>query len=199
MRSRFLSRLTVILLLVAGFFAAGCAGPKSYLEPKYRGVTLAEITPPPAPIPVVLSVNGETNGKPVPKATDYWRGNILRVLSTSHVFTEAGSTQENPAHLRITINNIGDIRAAFTKGFGTSLTLGALGNTVTDGYVMTAEFEAPDGRKYTNEYHHAIYTTRGYEAPPVQVDPVALVQAPVLVTDDLVLHLLKDLHSSGYY
>jgi len=198
MRLHVFRRLFLPALLLAGLFA-GCTTPRSYLEPKYHEVSYGEIEPLPAPIPVVLTVNGETNGKPVRRATEYWQASVVRVLAASHVFTVAAADAPHPAHLTITINNVGDIGEAFTKGFRTSLTLGALGNTVTDGYVMKAEFEAPDGRRFANEYRHAIYTSRGRAEPPPGVIPVPVAEAPVRVTDDLVLHLLKDLRLAGCY
>jgi len=199
MRFHVLRRLILLVVAVAGLLAAGCTGPRCYLEPKYRGATYAQIKPPPAPIPVVLTVRGETNGETSEDATAYWDHSVKRVLAASKVFTPVDPGTAGAAHLALTINNLGDTRAAFGKGVATSLTLGTVGGTVTDSYVMAAEFATAQGRTFQHDYRHAIYTTRGHTHPPVDDTPVSLTQAPALVTDDMVLGLLKDLAAADFY
>jgi hypothetical protein len=164
---------------------------KSFLEPKYRGLTYADIKVPEAPKPIQLAVHGQTNGKANRRATDYWRRQVERVLNASRVFVvkESGSN----ASLVITINNVADVGSAAGKGFMTGLTFGGVGTLATDGYVMTVEYVAEGSPTFTGTYQHAIYTTIGNAKPPPGIDPITLSEAPSFVAEDMLLHFLKEL------
>jgi hypothetical protein len=184
----------IILLLLVTIGLSGCIAPQSFLEPKYRGVTYQDIKAPATPIPVQLTVVGQTNGALNDRATEYWRRQVERVLSASRFFDP--NQAATGAKLNITINNIGDRGSAAGKGFVTGLTFGAVGSLVTDGYIMTVEYRDSSGRVMTKTYQHAIYTAIGNATPPPGISPVTLAEAPALVAEDMLLHFLKDLNTA---
>jgi hypothetical protein len=183
-----------LLLLLVAF--TGCLAPKSFLDPKYRGIGYQDIKAPDHPHPVNLAVVGQTNGTEREKASEYWRRQAVRVLTASRVFEfpEGGAQADS---LSIVINNVGDRAASAGKGFVTGLTFGAVGSLVTDGYVMTVEYSRPGRPTLKRTYQHAIYTTIGNASPPPGIAPVTLMEATSLVAEDMLLHFVKDLQAEG--
>ena len=185
-------KILLPLLLVVGL--SGCLAPKSFLEPKYRGLSYSDIKVPDAPLPIKLTVIGQTNGTVRDKASDYWRRQVERVLKASRVFSPSSTTTD--ATLAITINNVASTGSAAGKGFVTGLTFGAVGSLVTDGYVMTVDYQDKQGLSLAKTYQHAIYTTIGNASPPPGISPVTISEAPSLVAEDMLLHFLKDLEAT---
>ena len=182
-----------LLALVA---LTGCLAPKSFLEPKFRGVGYQDIKVPSHAIPVDLVVTGETNGDVKDRASEYWKRQVVRVLTASRVF-EFPKDAVGQRKLTIVINNFADRGSAAGKGFVTGLTFGAVGSLVTDGYTMTVEYSRPGKPVITKTYQHAIYTTIGNASPPPGITPVSLSEAPSLVAEDMLLHFVKDLQAEG--
>lgn len=189
-----MTKITPLLLLLLGL--TGCLSPKSFLEPKFRGIGYQDIKVPAHALPVDLTVTGQTNGKPNPRASEYWQRQAVRVLTASRVF-EFPKESAGAGKLSIVINNVGDRGSAAGKGFVTGLTFGAVGSLVTDGYIMTVEYSRPGKPVLTKTYQHAIYTTIGNATPPPGITPVTMLEAPSLVAEDMLLHFVKDLETEG--
>jgi hypothetical protein len=187
----------IVPFLIALLAFAGCLAPKSFLEPKYRGVGYQDLKVPAAPIPLDLTVTGQTNGNLNPRATLYWRRQVIRVLTASREFSFPAAPGA-AARLTVTFNNVGNRSGAAGKGFVTGLTFGAVGSLVTDGYIMTVEYSQPGQPTLTKTYQHAIYTTIGNATPPPGIEPVSLAEAPSLVAEDMLLHFVKDLQNGNF-
>lgn len=187
----------ILPFLLALLAFSGCLAPKSFLEPKYRGVGYQDLKVPAAPIPLDLTVLGQTNGDPNPRAARYWRRQVIRVLTASRVFSFPAAP-DAAARLTVTFNNVGNRSGAAGKGFVTGLTFGAVGSLVTDGYLMTVEYSQPGQPTLTRTYQHAIYTTIGNATPPPGIEPVSLAEAPSLVAEDMLLHFVKDLQNGNF-
>jgi hypothetical protein len=187
----------IVPFLIALLTFTGCLAPKSFLEPKYRGIGYQDLKVPVAPIPIELTVIGQTNGDPNPRAALYWRRQVIRVLSASRVFSFPAAPGAT-AKLTVTFNNVGSRSGAAGKGFVTGLTFGAVGSLVTDGYLMTVEYSLPGQPTLTRTYQHAIYTTIGNATPPPGIEPVSLAEAPSLVAEDMLLHFVKDLQVGNF-
>jgi hypothetical protein len=181
----------ITILSLAVILLSGCVAPKSFLEPKYRGITYSAVKIPAKPNPIELIVVGETNGKENPRASQVWRRYVERVLAASRVFEV--NTSGRHGTLAITINDIGDRGAAAGKGFMSGLTFGAVGSLVTDGYVMKVDYTSDRGFQFKGTYQHAIYTTIGNASAPQGITPVTLAEAPGFVAEDMMLHFLKEL------
>jgi hypothetical protein len=94
-------------------------------------------------------------------------------------------------------NNIADLAAARAKGFGTGLTFGAAGSTVTDDYEFQFTYRGADGKEHRHSYQDAIYTTIGNASPPVAANPTTPTLAFEKVIEDVTLNFVKDLQSEG--
>jgi len=195
-----LTQLTRHLTLIAGLgalaFFSGCLSPKMYVDPKFRSATEKDIIAPAVPVPVQLTVKGQSNGKENKRAGEFWTKTVTNVLSKTRVFAAAASASNST--LDITINNIGDMGSAAGKGFATGLTFGLAGTTVTDGYIMTAVYRDSTGKSVSKEYKHAIHTTIGNTNPPLEgVQPLPPSEASVKVAEDMILNFLLDLQKES--
>ena len=190
-RERFIPYLLALVALT------GCIAPKSFLEPKYRGVGYQDIKVPDHAIPVELVVTGETNGDVKDKASEYWRRQVIRVLTASRVFVFSEKAA-GYGKLSVVIDNVADRGSAAGKGFMTGADVrGRRELLVTDGYTMTVEYSRPGKHTIKKAYQHAIYTTIGNASPPPGITPVSLSEAPSLVAEDMLLHFVKDLQDEG--
>ena len=122
------------------------------------------------------------------------RDGLGRALAKSGVFALQG--QGAPANLTIKIDNIADIAEAMKKGFGTGLTCGAKGPTVTDGYRITIVYADANGT-IEKQYEHALHSTIGRTKPPTDAAPTTPVQAVDQVVEDALIHFIRDMQGEG--
>ncbi|TCJ12271.1 hypothetical protein EZJ19_13105 [Parasulfuritortus cantonensis] len=189
-------RLGVAVLWLGLVGLAGCM-PKSFVDPGLYQGGLKTAPRLDTPIPVELRVRGYTQGKENARATEFWTRQITKALDDSHALAPSASPGTARHKLAVDMDNVGDMGTAFGKGFMTGLTLGLVGSTVTDGYVMRATFSGPDGEASEHEYRHAIHSMIGNADPPQGVATMSPMEAAIQVVDDLVAHLLRDLKSEG--
>ncbi len=197
-----MNRLSTVLasafLAVAG---SGCISVKSYLEPTLPTspkATLADLQRPAAPTPLSLSVEFRRDGEPNDKATNFARQKITAALEATQVLKVVDGPSANGAdHLRVIMDNLTEKNAA-AKGFGTGLTLGLAGSTVTDRYVFTATFQRGQQRPVEKSYKHAIVSTVGNASGPAGLTPMKLDDAVTQMVQDLVISLVRDLQVEGH-
>jgi hypothetical protein len=190
--------LAIIGLAFLAVLLAGCM-PKSFIDPgMYKGglKTAPKVD---KPIPVSLSVTGLTNGSENNRATEFWNRQFTKSLNDAQVLIPASGGESPRGNLSIQMDNVGDIGNAAGKGFMTGLTLGLVGSTVTDGYVMKSTYTSGDGRKNEREYKHALHSMLGAGSPPEGVETMSPMEAVIRVVDDLVAQMLRDLKAEGLF
>jgi hypothetical protein len=188
------SMIKFCLLAMFAVIFVGCLGTQTFVEPRYHLVGYKDITPALNPTPIKLLVVAQSNGSENPKASVFWTQQVTRVLKKSRVFEP--TLADFQGELIITVNNLGSRGTAVAKGAVTGLTLGAIGSNVTDRFIMNVEFHDASGQIFSKRYEHAIYTTVGNSTPPPGLAPLGLGEALAAVSDDLVLHFIKDLQTS---
>lgn len=181
------------LLLFTVLLAGGCA--KAYVDPAYRQVGYEDLKRRETPVPVRLSTEFQVNGTPKERQSEFLRSKVERFFKSTGLLAPS----EEGAALEIVLNNVGDIGAAAAKGFGTGLTFGLIGSTVTDGYILTATYR-PVGQEdaFVRSYRHAIHTTIGNKQGPPGLEPLPLPEAFDRVLEDMLLNLSNDLQFEGY-
>jgi hypothetical protein len=115
------------------------------------------------------------------------------------VLVPAKETDTSLGTLAVQMDNVGDLGKAVGKGFVTGLTLGLVGSTVTDGYVMKSSYSANDGRKSEHEYQHAIHSLIGAGSTPEGVETMSPMEAAIRVVEDLIAQMLRDLKDEGLF
>lgn len=172
---------------------SGCLTMKSYVDPALPMVGKADVEAPAAPQPVQLAFEFRTNGKANAAATSQIRPRMVTVASEAGLFsTILNEPAAGGGVLTLVIDNVAQTDNAAAKGFGTGLTLGAVGSLVTDGYVCTATFER-NGVRTEVSAKHALHTTIGNKAGPEGLTPVTMQQGVEQVMDQLAWNVLKQL------
>lgn len=171
--------------------ATGCSN--TYVDPSYGKVSYDDLTPQSPPLQWQLVTEFQRNGVAYPRADKILYTNVERVMQESKIAIPV--TNSTAPELKVVVNNIGDINDAMAKGFGTGLTLGLVGNLVTDYYEM--EITLTDGDKVIRKsgYKHAIHTTVGNASGPTGVKSVSPSMAFSTVVEQLVLNALKDIEN----
>ena len=113
-------------------------------------------------------------------------------LATQLLDRLGGDPVAGASVLTLVIDNVALTDNAAAKGFGTGLTLGAVGSMVTDGYVCTATYER-NGERFEVSAKHALHTTIGNKAGPEGLTPVTMQQGVEQVMDQLAWNVLKQL------
>ena len=193
-----MNALKIAMAIVAVVPLSACVTTQAYVDPEYHHATFSSLQRPAEPIPVVVSVQWERNGVPYPAYDSHFQSEVVQTLGSSGVFAPVlfGSGSGVNAQITIVGNDIYDASGAFSKGFGTGLTFGAVGNVVSDNYEFTFAYRNGSDN-YQNTYRHAILTTVGNAAAPVAAPPTTPADASHQVIQDVTLNFVDDLQKKG--
>lgn len=184
-----------LALVATAALLSGCLTMKAYVDPALPVVGKADLVAPATPRPVQVAFEFKTKGSVNASATSQIKPRIIAVASESGLFSAVTSSASDSADaglLTVVIDNVPITDNAAAKGFGTGLTLGAVGSMVTDGYVATARYQR-DGVTTEVTAKHALHTTIGNKAGPEGLTPVTMQQGVETVMDQLMWNLIKQL------
>lgn len=188
-------RLLLLMLITA--VTAGCMAPKSFVDPSFPKLSYEELGRRASPLKLVLRSEFQRNGEPLGRADPTLRDNTERILRASGVVTP--STEGAEGEIRVVVNNVADVGTAFAKGFGSGLTFGIVGTTVTDAYEMTVTITVA-GRTFSRSgVRHALHTTLGNTSTPDGLETVAPNVAFERVLEQMILRVLKEYQASPEY
>lgn len=184
-----------VLAVSASMLLTGCLSMKMYVDPTLARVAKSDIAPTAQPRPVVALFEFSTKGKPNARATAEVKPRVIAVMAESGLFSSVSQTAgaTDAGVFKLTIDNVAEDQNAAAKGFGTGLTLGAVGSMVTDGYVATATYTR-DGKTTQVDLRHAIHTTIGNKQGPdglTAMEPQAAIHQ---VMDQITWNALKQLN-----
>jgi hypothetical protein len=156
-------------LLAAALVLAlsGCLGIRSYhplygdraLVEQQRGGELQES--------IAVAFEFRSRGAPSRALTEQYRETVISIVRECDVFS-AVRRADSPADLSVSIvvnNAVDSLVGPLAQGLLSELTLGFIGTSVTDGYVISADFRkgAADVRSAT--YRYAVVTRSGLLKP----------------------------------
>lgn len=180
----------VILIL------SGCISPKSYVNPRFGGTSYNDIKTVTNKYDAKIEVEFQRNGEEFKSAKQEVRNYVERALRATGVITPV--LDNSKISLKITVNNIADIAEATMKGFGTGLTFGASGTTVSDYYEVTVIYIDHNGEEYTKKYKHELVTTVGNSSAPFEnVLPTTLADGFGTIVEQVMLNFIKEMQIEG--
>ena len=185
------------LLALVGSFLIGCAGPKSmaFIDPSYPKLSYEQIKRKTEPLPLTLSAEFQRNGKRLEAADSALRDEAERVLRAAGVIVPA--SENSRGSIKVVINNIADLASARAKGFGTGLTFGAVGTTVTDAYEMDVVITIGGKTFERRAVKHELHTALGNVTLPQGVEGVLPSTGFGRIVEQLLLRVLRDMQLSG--
>ncbi|QGZ39803.1 hypothetical protein IP92_02114 [Pseudoduganella flava] len=191
-----LKRFSIVAALAGTTLLTGCA--TTYVDTMTKEVAASEYRKPTQAKPVTVSFEFQTNGAPNSRATEFLKAQVTDQLENSGLFATASGTP-GAGQLQVVLNNVplqGQNAAA--AGFVTGLTFGAVGSTVTDGYVCTISYLPPgQAQPVKVSARHAIHTTMGASSAPANAQESPSMEAAVRkMTRDVVSTALRDLSNS---
>lgn len=201
MKSVISAALRGAALLSSVALLSGCLSMKSYVDPALPVVTKGEIVAPATPQPVQVAFEFRTKGSANADATAQLQPRLVAAAAESGLFSKVSSTADdtNAGLLTVVIDNVEpEGQNAGAKGFGTGLTLGAVGSMVTDGYTCKASY-VRGGRTTSVELQHALHTTIGNKAGPEGLTPMTPQEAVNQVIDQLIWNSLDNLADKGAF
>jgi len=188
-------RLPAFAILLVAAALSGCISPKSVIDPTYPKVAYEDLKRNAEPPRLKLSVEFQRNGSPHPKADPFLRDNAERVLRASGIVTPTSEPGDGEIH--IVMNNIADMGSAAAKGFGTGLTFGLVGSTVTDAYEMSVTITIGNRSISRTSIKHAIHTAVGNASLPEGLETLPPSIAASRVLEQMLLRALQDMQKAG--
>ena len=181
------------LALALGLFM-GCTGCVAvYVDPHYRSAGFRDVSASSNACQVAVQAEYQINGKHDKSGDADVRKSVLKVLKASKVFDPLEVTNAPvTGTLRVTLNDTGNMGAAFGKGFVTGLTFGLVGSEVEDHYFVTINYVPASGSAFTRKYEHSLHATVGLHAAPQGMERVPLKAAGDAVVEDVMLNFLRD-------
>jgi hypothetical protein len=174
---------------------SGCLTMNSYVDPTLPQVAKADIAATANPRPVQVAFEFRTKGSANAAATAELQPRAVAVAAESGLFSTVTREAAGPdaGLLTVVIDNVPlDGENAAAEGFGTGLTLGAVGSMVTDRYVSTMTYSR-DGETTSVDVRHAIHTTVGNHAGPAGLTPMTPLEAVHQVIDQIIWNGLDQL------
>lgn len=184
-----------LALLSCAVALSGCLTMNSYVDPALPHVAKADIVAPTTPRPVQVAFEFRTKGSANAAGTAELQPRVVAVAAESGLFSAVSREAAGPdaGLLTVVINNVAaEGENAAADGFGTGLTLGAVGSMVTDGYVATVTYSR-GGKTTSVDVHHALHTTIGNHAGPAGLTAMPPVEAVNQVIDQIVWNGLDQL------
>jgi hypothetical protein len=162
LKREILMKKTFFAALLAPLFLAACITPVAYVDPKYDSA--AVIVPQSAGLTTDLEVEFFRNGKPAKSVDKTLRKSVEKALAIrGWQVAESGGLLK----MKFEIDNRADLGEAAADGFGTGLTLGLAGSTVSDFYQAKVSITGKEST-FEKTYDHAIHTTIGrVKEPPI--------------------------------
>lgn len=193
--SALFKRFSIVAALAGAAMLTGCA--TSYVDTMTKEVAVADYRKPAQGKPVTVAFEFQTNGAPNSQATEFLKAQVKEQVANSGLFTDAGAS--DAGKLQVVLNNValaGQNPAA--AGFVTGLTFGAVGSTITDGYVCTITYLPPgQSQPVQVSARHAIHTTMGASGAPANAEKSPNMEAAVRkMTRDVVSTALRDLSNA---
>jgi hypothetical protein len=189
--------LLVITIVIVPFLMSGCLSTKSYVDPQYRKASYNDIAPVAEAYLANLEVEFQLNGEHKQSVDATVRSEVEKALYSINIIVP--TNLESELILKVTVNNIADLGKARAKGFGTGLTFGAAGSTVTDFYDIKIELYKGNEEALIKNYKHAIHTTIGNKPAPLNVEPATTAVAFSKVIEDAILNFIKDLQNKNMF
>lgn len=194
--STFLKKISVVAALAATTMLTGCA--TAYVDTLTKEVAVSEYKKPAQAKPVTVSFEFQTKGAPNGQATDFLKAQVTEQVANSGLFVDAAGVPD-AGKVQVVLNNVaieGQNPAA--AGFVTGLTFGAVGSTVTDGYICTISYLPPgQAQPVTVSARHAIHVTMGASGAPANAEKSPSMEAAVRkMTRDVVSTALRDLSNA---
>jgi len=189
-------KLTKTLVSVTlAILLAGCISPRSYLDPSQPKISYSDLARPDKPLSLRLTTEFQRNGEPNPKANPTLLDNSSRILRASGIVDPDGPN--SVGSINIVVNNVADIASAATKGFGTGLTLGLVGSTVSDNYELTMTISINEKKVTKSGIRNGIATAIGNTSIPPGVEIFTTSLAFQKVLEQMILEALKQFQSDG--
>ena len=184
-----------LLVVVLGAALSGCISPRSFVDPAFPKVSYDEVHRVPAPPRLTLVVEFRRNGEAFGRADSTLRDVAERVLRASGAFVPVADGDDG--EIRIVVDNIADRGAAAAKGFGTGLTFGLVGSTVTDAYEMSVYVTTGGRTASRTAVTHAFHTAIGNTTIPSGIETMPPGVAFQRVIEQMLLRVLREMQGAG--
>ncbi len=190
------AKLLLVVISICGTLFSGCISSKSYIDPTAPILSYNDMKRSNEPLKLKVDVQFQRNGAPFPSADTTLKDNSERILRSTGIIMPMPEAVDG--EIFIVCNNLADLSSAGAKGFGTGLTFGAVGSTVTDAYELSVTVKKKDGKVCSkNQIRHAFHTAIGNTSIPAGVEPVQPDVAFVRVLEQMLLRAVKEMQESG--
>jgi len=186
----------LLVLLIAGLALTGCVSKKTYVDPSFGKASYSDVKSVSKKYNIKIIVEFQRNGKVIEAVNKTVMHHVEKTLRATGIINPL--SKDSKISIKVIVNNIADIGRAMAKGFGTGLTFGAIGTTVTDYYDVIIIYTNENATTITKNYKHALHTTIGNaKAPVVDVLPTTSANAFETVIEEVLLNFITEMQLNG--
>jgi len=191
-----ISMKSISVIAIATLVLTGCmSAPKSFLEPSIPKVSYEQVKRSVEPPRLKISSEFKRNGESRPTADKVLYENTERVLRGSGAILPSNNGEDGTFHIEV--NNLVDHGPAIARGIGNGLTLGFIGNTITDDYIINI-IVIKNGKKIERSgIQHKLHTTIGNSSPPEGIEYSSIPRAFDKMVEQVILNTLIEMQKSG--
>ena|ERR1700683_1437747 len=153
------------MLVCCAVLLQGCISTHSYVDPQYHHANYDDLARVEPPYALSIKVQYQLNGADRPKADRSLLDHVQRSLRASGVVVPYEGMGNADGEISVIVNDVGDMKAAVAKGFGTGITFGLIGSHVSDNFEVTVRLTEM-GVVTEKTYQHAILSTVGNASAP---------------------------------
>ncbi len=187
--------IQVLLLCLVAIVLSGCL--QCYVDPTVTKSSYTDVVLIEKPITVNLESKFSFNGKHQEQTTPILHEKILKAFEKTGVIEI--SRVPTDYSLTVSVNDTGDMGAAFGKGFLTGLTFGLIGCSVDDNYAITISYKSGDDEAISKNYQHRLSSTIGL-IHPIPYPNTKPTKTPFdEIMDDTALKFILDMQKEGYW
>lgn len=186
----------IIILALPLMVLTGCISSKTYIDPNFEKATYEDVKSVAKKYDTQIFVEFQRNGETLEAVNKEVLNHVERTLRATSIVTPSQGGADYS--IKVIVNNIADIGEAAAKGFGTGLTFGAAGSTVTDYYEVKIEYTDKSGINLTKDYKHALHTTIGNEDAPFEgAIPTTPADGFGTVVEQVLLNFVVEMQKEG--
>jgi hypothetical protein len=186
---------SISIIAIAAILTGCMSAPKSFPEPSFPKVSYEQVKRVQDPPRLKLSAEFKRDDKVMDKVTKDLYAYSERVLRGSGAIIPSTNGEDGTFHIQV--QNLVDHGTAIVKGMGTGLTLGLVGNTVTDRYVIKITI-IRNGKKIERaDIKHYLHSTMGLASIPEGVEAMSIPRAFDKMIEEVILSTLDDMQKTG--
>ena len=191
-----ISLKSIFLVAISVLVLTACATPpRSYPEQSFPKSTFEQVKRSQDPLRLKLSVIFKRDGKHLKEVDKDLYDNAELVLRGTGAVMPTSQGEDGTIHIEV--DNLVNFARGFAKGMGNGLTMGMVGTTLTDHYIINISIVNNGKKIERNGIKHQLHTVIGRGSIPDGVEFYDPQKGFNKMVEQVILNTLMDMQGTG--